>query len=305
MPRLSSQSSQHLQYVISGLIFPWSLSARKLTQVSQPYQTVGEAISDIPRQMHRESRKKIGLPASKDVGTLSKMIQSLEKEASAFVGQPISAATVSIPHLAALYGEDLYDAFEYLSLVYIKFFPFYNYRPIHSTISAYAGNGLGLCDDYANATSCDEQERQMESLFILSISYTHSSLTASQAHVVGTFHLQETPTVEDLSLGYDARHNNPSENFYWESVRDAIRSPIITSPIRRNVTKVLLSGDAAQIPTFRKILKEAVYEVIDGDPEIIDHDPVYSAARGTAELAKRATFDQRMRLNESDAVFEL
>jgi hypothetical protein len=59
----------------------------------------------------RDSRKKLGLPASKDVGTLSEVIKALQKDAETFVGQPISAATISIPHLAALYGEDLHDAF--------------------------------------------------------------------------------------------------------------------------------------------------------------------------------------------------
>jgi hypothetical protein len=142
------------------------------------------------------------------------MIDSLEKEASAFVGEPISSATVSVPPLPALHGENLYDAFEYLSSVYIKFFPFYDYRPIHSTIAAYAGNGLGLCDDYTNVTSCKEEELHIESLFILAISYTHSGLTVSQAHVAHAYYLEETPTIEDLRLGYDARHDNPNENFY-------------------------------------------------------------------------------------------
>ncbi len=233
------------------------------------------------------------------------MVGALQKEASAFVGQPISAATISIPHLAALYGEDLYDTFEYLSLVYLEFFPFYDYRPIHSTIAAYAGNGLGLCVDYTNATSCEEEEMHIESLYTLAISYTHASFTASQAHVSNAYYLEETPTIEDLRLGYDARHDNPNENFYWESVRDALRFPIVTSPIRRNVTMVLVSGDAAEIPKFREVLKEVVYEVIDGEPEIVDHNPAYSAARGVAELAKRAIFTQEKRRNESDVVLEL
>jgi hypothetical protein len=88
-------------------------------------------------------------------------------------------------------------------------------------------------------------------------------------------------------------------------VRDVLRFPIVTSPIWRNITKVQLSGDTAQIPKFREILKEVVYELIYRDLKIIDHDPVSSAARGVAELAKRAIFNQKMRGNESEAVLEL
>ncbi len=86
------------------------------------------------------------------------MIRALREEASKFVGEPISAATISVPHLIALYGEDLIDTFEYLSLLYLEFFPFYHYRPIHGTVAAYAGHGLRLCKDYRDVAACDKEK---------------------------------------------------------------------------------------------------------------------------------------------------
>lgn len=123
----------------------------------------------------RDARKKLGLPSSEDVGILSNMVQALREQALIFVGEPIREATISIPHLAARYGEDLNDAVEYLALIYLEFFPFTFFRTIHANIAAYAGNGLGFCDDYRNATACEEEELRIQSLYALTVSYTHQS----------------------------------------------------------------------------------------------------------------------------------
>ncbi|KAH9991514.1 hypothetical protein F4779DRAFT_632020 [Xylariaceae sp. FL0662B] len=265
------------------------------TCISQPYQDVGEAIRDSARRTVRNTRKKLGLPSSGDVGTLSNMIQALRNQASKFVGEPVSAAAISIPHLAALYGiRTLRDAFEYLSLAYLEFFPFSNFRPIHASIAAYAGNGLGLCGDYRDAAACEEEELHISSWFALAVSYTHTSLTASQAHVSNAYYLEETPTLENLRLGYDARHEEES---YWEAVRDMLRSPVVDSPVQRNISMVLVFGDATEKLRFREVLEEVVEDVIGSEPEIVDQDPEFSAAKGAAELAKRAIFRQMEKLD--------
>jgi hypothetical protein len=221
------------------------------------------------------------------------MIHDLRNQASTFVGEPVSAAAISIPHLAALYGEDLHDAFEYLSLVYLEFFPFSNFRPIHASIAAYAGHGLGICMDYRDIVACGEEELHIPSRFALSVSYTHASLTSSQAHVSNAYYLEETPTYVNLSLGYDARHGES----YWEVVRDTIQSPVVNNPVRRNNSMVLVFGDATEVPRFRGVLEEAVRDAVGGEPQFFDQEPEFSAAKGTAELAKRAIFKQMMALD--------
>ncbi|KAH8900333.1 hypothetical protein GQ53DRAFT_836243 [Thozetella sp. PMI_491] len=268
MLRLSLPSSQHLH---------------------QPYQDVAESIGDMSRRFVRDSLKKLGFPASRDVGTLSKMIRALQEEASNFVGEPVSAATISVPRLAALYGEDLIDAFEYLSLFHLEIFRFYNYRPIHATLAAYVGHGLGLCRDYRDAVACDKEELQIQSRYALSVSYTHTSLSSSIARVAHAYYLEEAWSFQDLRLGYDERH----EESYWEAVREMIRSPVVKGSIRRNVTMVLVFGDATDKPRFRKILEEVVPDIVDSEPEILDQQPEFSAAKGAAELAKRVIFRQR------------
>ncbi|KAJ4392139.1 hypothetical protein N0V93_005762 [Gnomoniopsis smithogilvyi] len=277
MIRLSQPSSQHLH---------------------KPYQNVGEAISDTARRTIREARKRISLPSSRDVGVLSNMVQALRGQALNAVGEPIRAATISTPHLAALYGEDLIDAFSYIGIVYLEFFPFNNFRPIHASIAAYAGNGLGFCADYRNVTACEEEEEQIRAFFALTIGYTHCSLTVSQARLGNAYYIREEITLEDLTLGYGARQGHPGgEDAYWEAVRNVLRYPVVTSAIQRDFSKVLVYGDAADIPKFREVLEEALGEVLEGSPEIVDRQPEMCAAMGVAEMAKRAIFRQRQELD--------
>lgn len=242
----------------------------------------------------------LGLPSSADVSILSNMIRALRDQATNFIGEPIAAAIISVPHLNALYGEDLYDAFEYLSLTYLEFFPFWNMRPYYSSIAAYAGNGLGLCANYRDVLACEEEESRIEAFYALSVSYTHTSLMTSQARVANARYLQDIPRLEDLYLGYDTGHERGQS--YWDAVRHMLRSPILDSAIPRNITMVLVYGDATEEPRFREVLREVVDDVIDGEPAIIDRDPEFSSAKGAAEIAKRTIFSQKRAL---DTVFEL
>lgn len=72
-----------------------------------------------------------------------------------------------------------------------------------------------------------------------------------------------------------------------------LRSPVVDSMIPRNVSMVLLFGDATEEPKFRRVLEEVVDDVIDGEPGIVDQQPEFSVAKGTAELAKREFFRRR------------
>lgn len=226
------------------------------------------------------------------------MIQALTHQASLFVCEPVSAAAISIPHLAGLYAEDTQDAFEYLSLVYLEFFPYSNFRPIPSSIAAYAGNGLGLCHDYRDVESCEAEEGRVPALFALTVSYTHTSLITSQAHLSNAYYIEETPTFENMRLGYDKRHTEG----YWDDVRDFIEAPVVTSPMQRVISMVLVFGDAAKQTEFREVLRDALQSVAPNEWVVVDQQPEFSPAMGVAEFAKRAIFKQRKGMS---AVFDL
>jgi hypothetical protein len=251
---------------------------------------------DYPRHLWRKARKSLGLPASSDVGTLSRMISALRIEASTFVGQPITAATISIPFLAALYGEDTVDAFEYLSLTNIEFYSFKKYFPIHSVSSVYLVNGRELvpCTDDSNRTACPIPGQPLrESEFnAMTVSYTYSSLTAGLSFFTtcysGYKYGQMSSGIADMHLGYGARHGGKNgEGQYWEKVKYVLREAILRESSR--ITKIIVWGDAAAEPKFVEVLKEVVEEVVDCKlPEFITNDPVYSGARGSSEFTKRA-----------------
>jgi hypothetical protein len=103
---------------------PFSLK-RLIHRSSRPYDSIEDIIRDRPRQLRRSARKMLGLPASSDVGELAGMINGLRAAVEKYLGRPISAASITIPHLYALYQEDLEDAFEYLGLIYLDSWPYW------------------------------------------------------------------------------------------------------------------------------------------------------------------------------------
>jgi len=216
------------------------------------------------------------------------MIKELRLEAEEFVHQPILGATISITRLAALYGEDLLDAFDWLGLSYINL-PYIQWLgpvAISSTSTAYAGSGRGLCVNYTSPDACLQEERRFPSTWVFAVSYTHTSLSASIARVQTAYIPQdhENNMIADLTLGWDARHDLSDQ--YWEKVRSTLSFPLATG-LHRNVTKVLLTGDAIFEPEFRQILNEVIENGMDIKPEIIDTDPVDAGAKGAAEFGKR------------------
>ncbi|KAI1314090.1 hypothetical protein F5Y03DRAFT_389572 [Xylaria venustula] len=270
MLRLSLPSSQHLH---------------------KPYKNLSDSIGDIPRQIWRDTRKKMGIPSSEDVGTLSNMIYALRARATCYVGEPVTVAAISIPHLTALYGDDLRDAFEYLSLFYLEFFPFSNFCPLYASIASYAGNSLGLCkvhEDHRDDAACAEEELNIPSQFALTVGYTHTSLTTSQAHVSSAYSIKETRTLENLSLAYDRRHDES----YWDAVWHMLQSPVVDSPVPRNISIVLLFSDATEALRFREVLAGVIDDVLSSQVQVVDQQPEFSAAKGVAELAKRAILRQ-------------
>ena len=126
---------------------------------------------------------------------------------------------------------------------------------------------------------------------VLSVSYTRGLLTSTWASegMWFSYPAPEGPVVADLNLGWDKRDENPNEEYYWAAVRDAIITPVVEANryICRETNKVLLHGEYASDERFQNVLREAVEGVLPNKPEIFARHPVYSSARGAAEMAKR------------------
>lgn len=262
---------------------------------SPPYRELDEAFLDYPRQCLRQARKAAGLPASSDVSKLAHLILALRSEIEKYLGRKVAGGTVAITPFPALYEEDLADAFDYAGLIYVPQWPYWRGGLFLETHAVYLANGFGTCSNYTDIVSCDQELRhpphQPLHENVLSVSYTRDMLATTWSQVgmgFGFPHIAN-PVVVDWNLGWDKRHNNPNEDYYWAGVRDAIIKPVLEANrwIRRNTSKVLLFGECVRNDRFQKVLRQAVDDVLSSDVDIFAHYPVYAGARGAAEMAKR------------------
>lgn len=230
------------------------------------------------------------------------MIQALRIQASVFSGETINAATISIPFLPALYGEDTVDAFEYLSLTNIEFYPFPQYFPIPSVSSFYLRNGAELvpCTADSNRTTCPVEGQPLrESEFTaLTVTYTRSSLSVGTAAFTTCYSGYQYGKMSNgnanFELGYDAREDEYGEHAYWEKIKHVLLTTALASA--SDLTKVIVWGDAAGEPKFLEILREILDEAVEcKELEILSDDPVYGGALGSAEFAKRASINPELR----------
>jgi hypothetical protein len=104
-------------------------------------------------------RKAIGLPATADVGTLAQLIQALRQKAESQLNIHISSAIIAVSHLAALYQDDVKEAFEYVGIEYVE--PKAYFNPVFwENAAANAGYGLGMCEHYTDPEACAEEEKK-------------------------------------------------------------------------------------------------------------------------------------------------
>jgi len=105
----------------------------------------------------------------------------------------------------------------------------------------------------------------------------------------------EDQHVFDWFAGLEALPSHPSADAYWDHVRDTIKSFVeSTTDFRasRLFTTVLLLGENATNPDFLRVLRDTLRETQGSkNPTAFNIDkvvdPLYAAARGAAEFAKR------------------
>ncbi|KAF2225241.1 hypothetical protein BDZ85DRAFT_90644 [Elsinoe ampelina] len=268
------------------------LSLETSKHIAPPYDNLGDRWDDLPRQELRKWKKRLGLPASTDVGTLAEMVASLRDAVVQFTGSGIDSAVTTLPHLVAVYNEDITDAFEHVGLSSPVVW-FYDHL-VYETISAYAGHGLGIFKNFTNAEYTYDHMHDFDSEELLVILYTPDVLTVAVSSVKGAYFLWE-PSVRfrlDFDLGSDklAHFLTPEEiEEYWSLVGEAIQEIYLArryDPPHR----VFLLGDSAGIPNFNDTVKGVISQLTNADVPFYDTDPVFAAAKGAAEFAKRAPY---------------
>ena len=134
----------------------------------------------------------------------------------------------------------------------------------------------------------------------MAILYTRKVLTVSLSVTESAYYLWEPPYrhEEDFTLGNNPKHDNPSEEYYWESVRKRLLDIMVYNQYMPRPAKVLLLGDSAHDETFMGVLTEGLESVMEDMPEILQEGAEDVRARGAAEFARRSLWNPYRGLQE-------
>ena len=254
-----------------------------------PYSSLSESYRDRPRQWRRTIRKRLGWPASSDVGIIAEILQECADAVEAVSrGIEINAALATMPNAMALYAEDVQDAFE--SIGWRALNGHNVYAVPRALPAAYVGYGFGLCDRPEDFEACVEQENGMPRRGIVII---EDGMGAVATDARGMSTPMYVFNDNYATLDWDAW--NPSFEKMRENVaqdvRIAVESLVARSPGvepgERIVDEVLVVGQVSHGLELSAIVKDEVARVQDKEATIWSNDTEWVVARGAAELAKR------------------
>ncbi|KAF5687078.1 hypothetical protein FDENT_5551 [Fusarium denticulatum] len=264
-------------------------------------------------KLRRSSNKKIGRPATPDVGIIATMLISLRDVTSAAITRPLDRVAVSHSRIQGLAEPDLWDALEYTlirpwvaaGLPRSKFvLPLppageYPSRLLES-YAVFAGHGKGLCKHYKSFWQCEEEQDNVPSETTLIVGIIPTDLRGDIIRTWSAFtDLQPRRgdrTFVDLELGLAASEDKPN---FWARVTERLQGFCGTVPEGFRLDTILLTGENATHPAFLQALRSALVGngylqresdnrggisfVHEGEVVI---DPVFASARGAAQYAR-------------------
>lgn len=161
----------------------------------------------------------------------------------------------------------------------------------HEASTAYAGYSLGLCSNYTDWFQCEKEENQWPLQQVLTIFYTKTAFVLYRDILRSAyqFYIPENGS-SNFNLRSNATHDNPSEEYYWETMREQILRLMVKSPYGINVSQVIIVGESALDAKFVQFIKSTLLEVQDELPQFFITDPIFAAAKGAAEFAIRSPY---------------
>ena len=169
--------------------------------------------------------------------------------------------------------------------------------------AAFAGSYHGLCKHYEDVDACEDEEAAMPVSHILALSLSQTSFSAAYTYMQAAYRsiLEKEATRFDLGLqnlplgGEDCQEEKAS---YWSRIRSTIIE--VGRASSGTLNTLLLLGEDADNPEFIRTVQDALRVLLpDTSPQDIPMmlvsqkqdskiEPLYLAARGAAEFAKRA-----------------
>ena len=252
----------------------------------------------------RQWNKLLGRPSTTEVGIIADLIRSLHTAADQKLGlSSTKRALLSTPNLPGLSLEDLQDAMEYTGLTMLS-----THKHIGDKVSvvsaAFAGSYHGLCEHYEDIDACEDEEAAMPIAHILALSLSQTSFSAAYTYMQAAYRsiLEKEATRFDLGLqDLPPGGEGPEEKkaLYWSSIRETIID--IGRASRGTLDTLFLLGEDANNPDFIRTVQDALRVLLPNTPPQVistmlssekqdgdELEPLYLAARGAAEFAKRA-----------------
>ena len=226
------------------------------------------------------------------------MVSALKEAAEAELGYNITSALAAVPNLPGLCREDIDDAFEYISLQSLDD-PLDQRTFFRQPAALAAFNGFGLCERPFDEEHCRQEIEDMPEEAILTVSWNRNALCveSSEMHSVFYYYPYETqPSSMDFRLGSDAYSDNPHPRYYREAMRRRLMTAVIQGLPANKPKKIFIAGENIrewpEMNTLDLYLEYITVELLDDDAVWYKHEPVFSVARGAAELARRGGYVQ-------------
>ena len=168
--------------------------------------------------------------------------------------------------------------------------------------AAFAGSSNGLCQHYENIDACEDEEAAMPVSHILALSLSQQSFSAAYTYMQAAYRsvLEKEATRFDLglqSLPSGGEHCEEEKALYWSRIRATIIE--VGRASRGTLNTLLLLGEDADDEEFIQTVQDALRALLPNPPQDVatmllsqkqarEDGPLYLAARGAAEFAKRA-----------------
>ena len=244
-------------------------------------------------------RRGLGLPSTKDVARMSRLMAKLQTATGQYLGEPFPAAVIATPMFPTLCKDDVTEAAQLNRITAVSNLKLFT-QP-RELSAAFAGLGFGICANYTNTKACNAEEDGLPHIETLLVSLSNATLFARRYAMrrALTGYEPETSLLVNYDLGIDAlpsMDDEPRKQEYWSRVEGCIIQLCLRDPgmpTRRPFDKVLLIGesaapDADKVDLISTVQRALRYLQGDALPEFYADEPVYIAARGAAEFAKRA-----------------
>ena len=253
-------------------------------------------------------REGLGLPSTQDVARMSRLMAKLQIATQQYLGEPFPGAVIATPMFPSLCKDDVTEAAQLNRITAVGSLKLFT-QPKELS-AAFAGLGFGICANYTNTKACNAEEDGLPHVETLLVSLSNATLFARRYAMrrALTSYEPEHSLLVDYDLGTDALHSmddEPRKREYWSMVEGRSIQLYLRMPTRRPLDKVLLIGERAAADADKGDLISTVQRALrylQGDtlPEIYADEPVYIAARGAAEFAKRVQETAGMVDNDDD-----